>query len=164
MTARTINPPPLDLGIAEADRLKIVDGLSHMLADTYTLYLKTHNFHWNVTGPMFQTLHLLFMELYNEQWLAIDLVAERIRALGSPAPGTYEEFAKLTSIKPSSGIPGAQQMISELVEGQQAVTRTARQLFPIAEQGNDQPTCDLLTQRMQIHEKNAWMLRSLLEK
>lgn len=163
MSTNKIVAPPLDFGIAEADRLKIVEGLSHLLADTYTLYLKTHNFHWNVTGPMFQTLHTMFMVLYNEQWLAIDLVAERIRSLGSPAPGTYEDFARLTSIKPSSGLPSAREMISELVEGQQAVARTARKLFPIAEQGNDQPTCDLLTQRMQIHEKNAWMLRSLLE-
>jgi len=163
MSSNKIVAPPLDFGIAEADRLKIVEGLSHLLADTYTLYLKTHNFHWNVTGPMFQTLHTMFMVLYNEQWLAIDLVAERIRSLGSPAPGTYEEFARLTSIKPSKGLPTAREMISELVEGQQAVARTARMLFPIAEKGNDQPTCDLLTQRMQIHEKNAWMLRSLLE-
>ena len=163
MSSNKIVTPPLDFGIAEADRLKIVEGLSHLLADTYTLYLKTHNFHWNVTGPMFQTLHTMFMVLYNEQWLAIDLVAERIRSLGSPAPGTYEEFARLTSIKPSKGLPNAREMISELLEGQQTVARTARKLFPIAEQVNDQPTCDLLTQRMQIHEKNAWMLRSLLE-
>lgn len=163
MSTNKIVAPPLDFGIAEADRLEIVAGLSNLLADTYTLYLKTHNFHWNVTGPMFQTLHTMFMVLYNEQWLAIDLVAERIRSLGSPAPGTYEEFARLTSIKPSEGLPSAREMISELVEGQQAVARTARKLFPIAEQANDQPTCDLLTQRMQIHEKNAWMLRSLLE-
>lgn len=163
MSTNKIIAPPLDFGIAEADRLKIVEGLTHLLADTYTLYLKTHNFHWNVTGPMFQTLHTMFMVLYNEQWLAIDLVAERIRSLGSHAPGTYEEFARLTSIKSSKGLPNAREMISELVEGQQAVARTARQLFPIAEQVNDQPTCDLLTQRMQIHEKNAWMLRSLLE-
>jgi starvation-inducible DNA-binding protein len=163
MSSNKIVAPPLDFGIAEADRLKIVEGLSQLLADTYTLYLKTHNFHWNVTGPMFQTLHTMFMVLYNEQWLAIDLVAERIRSLGSAAPGTYEEFTRLTSIKPSKGLPNARAMISELLEGQQTVARTARQLFPIAEQVNDQPTCDLLTQRMQIHEKNAWMLRSLLE-
>jgi starvation-inducible DNA-binding protein len=163
MTNSKIVVPPLDFGIAEPDRLKIVDGLSHMLADTYTLYLKTHHFHWNVTGPMFQTLHLMFMDLYNEQWMAVDLIAERIRSLGSPAPGTYEDFARLTSIKPSKGLPKAREMISELVDGQQTVARTARQLFPIAEQVNDQATCDLLTQRMQIHEKNAWMLRSLME-
>ena len=153
----------MDFGINEKDRSKIVGGLSHLLADTYTLYLKTHNFHWNVTGPMFQTLHLMFMDMYNEQWLAVDLLAERIRSLGEPAPGTYEQFAALTAIKPSKGLPKAKEMIRELVEGQETVARTARAAFPIAEKANDQPTCDLLTQRMQIHEKNAWMLRSLLE-
>lgn len=163
MAKNKTSVPAIDFGISEKDRLKIVDGLSSLLADTYTLYLKTHNFHWNVTGPMFQTLHLLFMELYNEQWLAVDLVAERIRSLGAPAPGTYEEFAKLTSIKPTKANPKAKDMIREMVEGQEAVVRTARRVFPIAEAANDQPTCDLLTQRMQIHEKNAWMLRSLLE-
>ncbi len=155
--------PVINFGIAEPDRLKIVDGLSRLLADTYTLYLKTHNFHWNVTGPMFQTLHLMFETLYNEQWLAVDLVAERIRALGSPAPGTYEQLSALTSISKSDGLPKATDMIRELVEGQETVARTARQLFTVAEAANDQPTCDMLTQRMQIHEKNAWMLRSLLE-
>ncbi|MBC7415812.1 MAG: DNA starvation/stationary phase protection protein [Herminiimonas sp.] len=155
--------PAINFGIAEADRMKIVDGLSHLLADTYTLYLKTHNFHWNVTGPMFQTLHLMFMGLYNEQWLAVDLLAERIRALGAPAPGSYEQFAALTSISTSQGLPKAIGMIRELVAGQETVARTARALFSVAEAANDQPTCDLLTQRMQIHEKNAWMLRSLLE-
>ncbi len=153
----------IDIGISDKERKAIVAGLSRVLADAYTLYLKTHNFHWNVTGPMFQTLHLLFMDLYNEQWMAVDLVAERIRALGFPAPGTYSEFAALTSIKESRGIPKAKDMIRELVEGQEAVARTARAVFPVAEKANDQPTCDLLTQRMQIHEKNAWMLRSLLE-
>ncbi|MDP9109820.1 MAG: DNA starvation/stationary phase protection protein [Pseudomonadota bacterium] len=153
----------MDFGISDKDRSKIVNGLSHLLADTYTLYLKTHNFHWNVTGPMFQTLHLMFMELYNEQWLAVDLLAERIRSLGEPAPGTYEQFSTLTAIKPSNGLPKAKEMIRELMEGQETVARTARAVFPIAEKANDQPTCDLLTQRMQIHEKNAWMLRSLLE-
>ena len=155
--------PAINFGIAEPDRLQIVDGLSRLLADTYTLYLKTHNFHWNVTGPMFQTLHLMFEALYNEQWLAVDLVAERIRALGSPAPGTYEQLSALTSISKSDGLPKATDMIRELVEGQETVARTARQLFKVAEAANDQPTCDMLTQRMQIHEKNAWMLRSLLE-
>lgn len=153
----------IDIGISDKERKAIVAGLSRVLADAYTLYLKTHNFHWNVTGPMFQTLHLLFMDLYNEQWMAVDLIAERIRALGFPAPGTYSEFAALTSIKESRGIPKAKDMIRELVQGQEAVARTARAVFPIAEKANDQPTCDLLTQRMQIHEKNAWMLRSLLE-
>jgi len=154
----------IDIGISDKERKAIVAGLSRVLADAYTLYLKTHNFHWNVTGPMFQTLHLLFMDLYNEQWMAVDLIAERIRALGFPAPGTYGEFAALTSIKESRGIPKAKDMIRELVQGQEAVARTARAVFPVAEKANDQPTCDLLTQRMQIHEKNAWMLRSLLEK
>ena len=157
------NAMKIDIGISDKERKAIAAGLSQVLADTYTLYLKTHNFHWNVTGPMFQTLHLLFMDLYNEQWIAVDLVAERIRALGFPAPGTYSEFAALTSIKESKGVPKAKEMIRELVAGQEAVARTARAVFPIAEQSNDQPTCDLLTQRMQIHEKNAWMLRSLLE-
>jgi len=157
------NTMKIDIGISDKERKAIAAGLSQVLADTYTLYLKTHNFHWNVTGPMFQTLHLLFMDLYNEQWVAVDLVAERIRALGFPAPGTYSEFAALTSIKESKGVPKAKDMLRELVAGQEAVARTARAVFPIAAQSNDQPTCDLLTQRMQIHEKNAWMLRSLLE-
>ncbi len=153
----------IDIGISDKERKAIAAGLSHVLADTYTLYLKTHHFHWNVTGPMFQTLHLLFMDLYNEQWMAVDAIAERIRALGFPAPGTYSEFASLTSIKESKGVPKARDMLRELVLGQEAVARTARAVFPLAENANDQPTCDLLTQRMQIHEKNAWMLRSLLE-
>jgi starvation-inducible DNA-binding protein len=156
--------PPINFGIAAEDRHKIVEGLSRLLADTYTLYLKTHNFHWNVTGPMFQTLHLMFMDLYTEQWAAVDLIAERIRSLGEKAPGTYEAFAKLTSIKAAPANPKAEDMIRELVEGQETVVRTARAMFPVAESVNDEPTCDLLTQRMQIHEKNAWMLRSLLEK
>lgn len=153
----------IDIGISDKERKAIAAGLSRVLADAYTLYLKTHNFHWNVTGPMFQTLHLLFMDLYNEQWTAVDLIAERIRALGFPAPGTYSEFAALASIKESKGVPKAKDMLRELVAGQESVARTARSVFPIAEKANDQPTCDLLTQRMQIHEKNAWMLRSLLE-
>ena len=163
MSEENTDIPKIDFGIADPDRKLIIEGLEHLLADTYTLYLKTHNFHWNVTGPMFQTLHLLFMDFYTEQWAAVDLIAERIRSLGAPAPGTYEEFAKLTSIKPSDGLPKARQMIIELVEGQEAVARTARHMFNIAAKADDQPTCDLLTQRMQIHEKNAWMLRSLLE-
>jgi starvation-inducible DNA-binding protein len=137
--------------------------LSRLLADSYTLYLQSHNFHWNVTGPMFQTLHLLFMEHYTENWNALDLIAERIRALGVPAPGTYQEFARLASIKEVGGVPSATEMIRILVAGQEAVARTAREVFEAAEAANDQPTCDLLTQRMQVHEKNAWMLRSLLE-
>ncbi len=153
----------INIGIAEKDRKKIADGLSRMLADTYPLYLKTHNFHWNVTGPMFQTLHLMFQTQYNEVWLAIDMVAERIRGLGYPAPGTYKEFAALTSIKESSGVPSAKEMIKQLVAGQESVVRTARELLPVAEKMGDQPTVDLLSARMLVHEQNAWMLRSLLE-
>ncbi|GGC76789.1 Dps family protein [Undibacterium terreum] len=163
MVKKTRKTSAIDIGISDAERGAIVEGLSHLLADSYTLYLKTHNFHWNVTGPMFRTLHLMFMELYTEQWAAVDLIAERIRALGAPAPGTYEAFASLTSIKGSKALPNATEMIRELTEGQATVVRTARALFKVAEKANDQPTCDLLTQRMQIHEKNAWMLGSLLE-
>jgi len=153
----------IDIGISDKDRKKIAEGLSRFLADTYTLYLKTHNFHWNVTGPMFQTLHLMFMDQYNEQWMAVDQIAERIRALGYPAPGGYKAFADLTLIKEAEGVPKAKEMIRQLVDGQEAVVRSARAVFPVAEKANDQPTLDLLTQRMQIHEKNAWMLRSLLD-
>lgn len=154
----------IDIGINDKDRKAIADGLSRLLADTYTLYLKTHNFHWNVTGPMFQTLHLMFETQYNELALAVDLIAERIRALGYPAPGTYAEYVKLSSIKETAGVPKAEKMIELLVEGQEAVARTARSIFPIIDKVSDEPTADLLTQRMQIHEKNAWMLRSLLDK
>ena len=154
----------IEIGITPQDRQAIAQGLARLLADTYTLYLKTHNFHWNVTGPMFQTLHLMFETQYNELALAVDLVAERIRALGHPAPGSYADYAKLSSIKEAKGVPSATKMIAELVAGQEAVVRTARQVFPVAEKAGDQPTMDLLTQRMQLHEKTAWMLRSLLEK
>ncbi len=154
----------IDIGIKDKDRKAIAEGLSRLLADTYTLYLKTHNFHWNVTGPMFQTLHLMFETQYNELALAVDMIAERIRALGYPAPGTYSEYAKLSSIKETAGVPKAEKMIYLLVEGQEAVVRTARSVFPLVEMANDEPTADLLTQRMQIHEKTAWMLRSLREK
>ncbi|MBK6982792.1 MAG: DNA starvation/stationary phase protection protein [Betaproteobacteria bacterium] len=153
----------IDIGIPERDREKIADGLSRLLADTYTLYLKTHNFHWNVTGPMFQTLHLMFETQYNELALAVDPIAERIRALGYPAPGTYKAYAKLSSIPESEGVPEARDMIALLVEGQEAVVRTARKVFPLVEKAADESSADLLTQRMQIHEKTAWMLRSLLE-
>lgn len=153
----------VDIGIAERDRAKIAEGLSRLLADTYTLYLKTHNFHWNVKGPMFQTLHLMFETQYNELALAVDLIAERIRALGYPAPGTYREYAKLSSIRETEGVPEAREMIRLLVEGQEAVVRTARSVFPIVDKANDEPSADLLTQRMQVHEKTAWMLRALLE-
>lgn len=152
----------IDIGIAKEDRAAIADGLSRLLADTYTLYLKTHNFHWNVTGPMFNTLHLMFEGQYNELALAVDSIAERIRALGFPAPGTYAAYARLSSIKEEEGVPDAQEMIRLLVQGQEAVVRTARSIFPLADKVADEPTADLLTQRMQVHEKTAWMLRSLL--
>jgi len=153
----------IDIGISQAHREDIALGLSRVLADTYTLYLKTHNFHWNVTGPMFQTLHLMFETQYTELALAVDLIAERIRSLGFPAPGTYKQYAELSSIKEEQGIPKAQEMIRLLVEGQEAVVRTARSLYATAEAANDEATADLLTQRIQLHEKTAWMLRSLLE-
>jgi len=159
----TITLPEINIGISKADRDEIVAGLAKLLADTYTLYLKTHNFHWNVTGPMFQTLHLMFETQYNELALAVDLIAERIRALGAPAPGSYREFARLSSIQEAVGVPKAQEMIRQLVEGQESVVRTARAVFPAVERASDEPTADLLTQRMQVHEKTAWMLRSLLE-
>jgi starvation-inducible DNA-binding protein len=152
----------VDIGITEAHRKEIAHGLSRVLADTYTLYLKTHYFHWNVTGPMFQTLHLMFEQQYNELALAVDLLAERIRALDVPAPGSYSMFSKLTSIREETGIPKAEDMIRQLVDGQEAVSRTARTVFRIADEAGDQVTADLLTERMQIHEKTAWMLRSLL--
>ena len=153
---------PINIGIDENDRREIAAGLSRLLADTYTLYLKTHNFHWNVIGPMFQTLHLMFEQQYNELALAVDLIAERIRALGFPAPATYKEFLQLSSIKEDAGVPSAEEMIGLLVEGQESVVRTARSVFPLVDKANDEPTADLLTQRMQVHEKTAWMLRSLL--
>ncbi len=152
----------INIGIEENDRKQIVTGLSRLLADTYTLYLQTHSFHWNVTGPMFQTLHLMFETQYTELALAVDLIAERIRALGFPAPGTYSEFMELSSIKEARGVPNAQKMIQILLEGQEAVVRTARSIFPVVDELRDEPTADLLTQRMQIHEKTAWMLRSLI--
>jgi starvation-inducible DNA-binding protein len=154
----------MDIGINEKDRKKIAAGLSHLLADTYTLYLKTHYFHWNVTGPMFQTLHLMFEQQYTELALAVDLVAERIRALDVYAPGTYRDFVKLASIKESESVPKAQDMIRELVAGHESVVRTARAVFPAVEKAADEASADLLTQRLQLHEKTAWMLRSLLEK
>ncbi len=154
----------IDIGIAEADRKKIADGLSHLLADTYSLYLKTHNFHWNVTGPMFQTLHVMFETQYDELAIAVDLIAERIRALDFPAPGTYADFQRLSAISETEGVPKATDMIRELVQGQETVVRTARSIFPAAEKAHDEATADLLTQRIQLHEKTAWMLRSLLER
>jgi starvation-inducible DNA-binding protein len=154
----------INTGIPAEQRGAIVQGLSRLLADSYVLYLKTHSFHWNVEGPMFQTLHQMFMEQYTETWNAIDLIAERIRSLGEYAPGTYREYARLTRIKETEGVPRAEEMIRLLIEGQEAVVRTAREVLSVADEANDQPTLDLLTQRMQVHEKNAWMLRSLLKK
>ncbi len=154
--------PVIDIGINEGDRKALADGLSRLLADTATLYLKTHNFHWNVTGPMFQTLHLMFETQYNELWVAEDLIAERIRALGFPVAATYGAWAKLTSIHAEDGVPEATEMVRSLVTGHETVVRTARKLFAIADKAHDESTADLLTQRMQIHEKTAWMLRSLL--
>lgn len=163
MQSSSIKAPAIDIGINDQDRQEIANGLSRLLADTYTLYLKTHNFHWNVMGPMFQTLHLMFEEQYTELAIAVDTIAERIRALGLPAPGSYSEFGQLSSIPEAQGVPSAEEMIRSLVEGQEAVVRTARSVLPVANQADDQPTLDLLTQRMQIHEKTAWMLRSLLK-
>ncbi|RKP51037.1 Dps family protein [Trinickia fusca] len=162
MAKKNTTATKIDIGISDKDRKKIAEGLSRLLADTYTLYLKTHNFHWNVTGPMFNTLHLMFEGQYNELALAVDAIAERIRALGEPAPGSYKAFAKLSSIAEADGVPSAEEMIQQLVQGQEAVARTAREIFPATDAANDQPTADLLTQRMQTHEKTAWMLRSLL--
>ncbi|TWG85731.1 starvation-inducible DNA-binding protein [Cupriavidus gilardii J11] len=156
------NEMSVNIGISDKDRKKIAEGLSKLLADTYTLYLKTHNFHWNVTGPMFNTLHTMFETQYTELATAVDAIAERIRALGFPAPGTYKEYARLSSIQEEEGVPEATEMIRKLVEGQEAVVRTARSIFPAIEAAADEPSADLLTQRMQIHEKTAWMLRSLL--
>ncbi|OYZ22318.1 MAG: DNA starvation/stationary phase protection protein [Bdellovibrio sp. 28-41-41] len=152
----------IEIGINEADRKKIVDGLSKLLADSYILYLKTHNFHWNVEGPMFNTLHLMFMDQYTELWNALDLVAERIRALGSYAPGSYKKFAQLSSIPEADEHVPAKEMIKQLLHGHETVAKTVRTIFPVAEAGSDEATLDLLTQRLQIHEKTAWMLRSML--
>ena len=154
----------MDTGMSAKDRTAIANGLSRLLADTYVLYLKTHSFHWNVEGPMFQTLHLMFMGQYTEAWNAIDPIAERIRSLGHYAPGSYKQYVKLATVKETEGVPKAGKMIAELIAGQEAVARTARSVLPLADAANDQPTLDLLTQRLDIHEKNAWMLRSLLKK
>lgn len=151
----------IDIGISPKDRKKIVEGLSRLLADSYTLYLKTHNYHWNVEGPQFQTLHTLFMTQYTELWTALDVIAERIRALGEYAPGSYAAFSKLASIEEAKGVPAAGAMVKDLLAGHEATARTARAVLPVAEAANDQPTIDLLTQRLALHEKTAWMLRSL---
>lgn len=156
--------PAINIGISEKDRAAIAGGLSKLLADTYTLYLTTHNFHWNVTGPMFNTLHAMFMAQYTELWNAVDPIAERIRALGHAAPGSYGQFGKLSSIADAPAKPPkALEMVRILVDGHEAVARTARSVFPLVAKADDQPSADLLTQRLDIHEKTAWMLRSLLE-
>ena len=163
METKKAKAPVIDIGINTKDRGEIVQGLSALLADSYTLYLMTHNFHWNVKGPQFNSLHNMFMMQYTEQWNALDIIAERIRALGFPAPGTYKEFVKLASIKEVDGVPKANDMVRHLVAAQEATARTARKLFPVVDEANDQPTADVLTQRIDVHEKTAWMLRSLLE-
>ncbi len=152
----------INIGIDEKNRKKIAQGLSKLLADSYTLYLMTHNFHWNVTGPQFNGLHNMFMDQYTEQWTALDQIAERIRALGFPAPGTYKEFSKLSSIEEIEGVPSATEMLAYLVNAQEATARTARSLFELVNEANDQPSADILTQRLNIHEKTAWMLRSMM--
>ncbi|KQV59647.1 MULTISPECIES: Dps family protein [unclassified Duganella] len=153
----------IDIGLSDDSRARIADGLSRLLADSYSLYLMTHNFHWNVKGPMFNSLHQMFMTQYTEQWTALDMIAERIRALGYPAPGTYAEFGKLGTVKEVAGVPKAMDMVRHLVSAQETTARTARSLLPVVDEANDQPTADLLTQRLDVHEKTAWMLRSLLE-
>ena len=163
MKSKKIDISKIDIGISEKDRIAIARGLSKLLADSFTLYLMTHNFHWNVTGPQFNSLHVMFMDQYTEQWNALDVIAERIRALGFPAPGTYKEFVQLASIEEVEGVPKADDMIRHLVLAQEATARTARELFPVVDKANDQPTADVLTQRIDVHEKTAWMLRSLLE-
>ena len=156
--------PAVQIGIGDKDRQAIAEGLSRLLADTYTLYLTTHNFHWNVTGPMFNTLHTMFMAQYTELWNAVDPIAERIRSLGHVAPGSYAQFGKLASIADAPAMPPkALAMVKTLMEGHEAVARTARSIFPLADQAGDEPTADLLTQRLTVHEQQAWMLRSLLD-
>ncbi len=161
-TAKAATGSAIDLGIADSARREIAAGLSRLLADTYTLYLKTHNFHWNVTGPQFNSLHLMFEGQYTELALAVDLIAERIRALGEPAPGSYSAYAKLSTIAEADGVPAAEEMVRILAEDQLAVVRTARSVFPLADAAHDEPTADLLTQRMQVHEKTGWMLRATM--
>ena len=162
--SKAASAPRINIGISEKDRAAIAKGLSHLLADTYTLYLTTHNFHWNVTGPMFNTLHLMFMGQYTELWNAVDPIAERIRSLGHVAPGSYAQFGKLASLPDAPVVPPrALEMVRVLVTGHEAVARTAREMFPLADKVGDEPTADLLTQRLTVHEQTAWMLRSLLE-
>jgi len=162
-TKRVTAAPDIQIGIDEEGRKTLSDGLAHLLADTYTLYVKTHNFHWNVTGTMFQTLHTMFETQYRALAEAVDEIAERIRALGHPAPGSFSQFSELSSVDEETGVPAAEEMIRQLVRGHEACVRTARTVFATAESVDDQVTVDLLTERMQVHEKTAWMLRSLLE-
>ena len=161
-TVKLVDPNSINLGMSDKQRKSIAEGVCKLLADSYMLYIKTHNFHWNVEGPMFNTLHIMFMQQYTEQWTALDDIAERIRALGEYAPGTYKEFSELTSINETEKVPKAEKMISDLLQGHEIVIQTARSIYPVAEEGGDEVTMDLLTQRLQIHEKTAWMLRSLL--
>ena len=162
--SRSAGTPAINIGISEKDRAAIAAGLAKLLADTYTLYLTTHNFHWNVTGPMFNTLHLMFMGQYTELWNAVDPIAERIRSLGFPAPGSYAQFGALSSVPDApEAPPKAMEMVALLVAGHEAVARTARSIFPLADKASDEPTADLLTQRLTVHEQTAWMLRSLLQ-
>ena len=161
--APTVTAPPIDIGIPSDQRQQIAEGLGRVLADSTVLYAKTHGFHWNVTGPMFNTLHLMFMEQYTELWNALDEIAERIRALGHVAPFGGSTYSGLSSIPETEGVPAALTMVRELVEGHEAVARTARGIFPLADKAGDEPTADLLTQRLTVHEQTAWMLRSLLE-
>ncbi len=163
MAAKKSKAPRIDIGIDESTRARIAKGLSALLADSYTLYLMTHNFHWNVTGPQFNSLHQMFMAQYTEQWTALDQIAERIRALGFPAPGTYRDFVKLATVKEVDGVPRADDMVRLLVAAQETTARTARKLLPVVSKADDQPSADLLTQRLDVHEKTAWMLRSVLE-
>ena len=158
-----MNTQTMNTGINQQDREAIAVGLSHLLADSYTLYLKTHNYHWNVTGPMFRTLHLMFEEQYNELFTAVDEIAERIRSLGSQAPGSFAEFSQLSKVKDNEAVKDANDMVRSLIDAHETVIRTARELFPKAEEANDQVSLDILTQRLDVHEKTAWMLRSLLE-
>lgn len=153
-----------NLGMDSKQQKIVADGLSHLLADSYMLYIKTHGFHWNVEGPMFNTLHQMFMVQYTEIWTALDLIAERIRALGAYAPGSYAQYSEMAKVKESVKVPKAMKMVEELLAGHELVAQTARSVFPAAEAANDEATCDLLTQRLQVHEKTAWMLRSLLAK
>jgi starvation-inducible DNA-binding protein len=163
-SAAKSNPPAINIGINDKDRAAIANGLSKLLADTYTLYLTTHNFHWNVTGPMFNSLHAMFMTQYTELWTAVDPVAERIRSLGHPAPGSYAQFSQLSTVPDApASPPKAMEMVRILVEGHEAVARTARAIYPLVDKAGDEPTADLLTQRLTVHEQTAWMLRSILE-